>query len=99
MSSLRLSSNIVEVVLHQNQMSILVRSLLPLSLFNPFLQELYFLFVLFFQFGLNALVLHKLNLVHFQFVGSLKRCWTSLWRVIRVEGVASGVHDSFTVLD
>lgn len=53
-------------ILHEDEVSVLVRSLLGLSLFDTFVQEVYSLFVLLLQLRLDALVLNVLQPIHLE---------------------------------
>ena len=57
---------ISDIILHQYQMRILIRSLLCLSLFDSIIQKLNSFFVFFFKFGFDALILNILKPVHLE---------------------------------
>ena len=59
---------ITNIILHQHQMCILIRSLLRLSLFNSVIQKLNSFFILFFEFGFDAFILDVLESVHLEIV-------------------------------
>lgn len=53
-------------VLHQDEVSILIRTLLSLSLFDSFVKEIYSFFILFLKFCFYALVLDILEPIHLE---------------------------------
>lgn len=93
--------DISNIVLHQDQMCILVRTLLRLSLFNSVIQKLHSFFIFFFQFGFNAFVLNILKSVHleiilllldFSFVGVLT---TNRWLILHAWHIPSCILNWF----
>ena len=71
-------------VLHEHKMSILIRSLLRLSLFNSFIQEINSLLILLLQFCLDAFILHVLQPVHLEVVVAFLDLRRKLIRVVLV---------------
>ena len=76
--------DIHNAVLHKHKMSILIWSLLRLSFFNSFIQEINSFFILFFQFGFDAFVLDILESIHLEIVVSVFYLRSELVRVVLI---------------
>ena len=86
--------DISNIVLHQDQMCILVRTLLRLSLFNSVVQKLHSFFIFFFQFGFNAFVLNILKSVHLEIIFLLDCSFvdvltTNRWLILHTTHITS----------
>lgn len=71
---------VAHVILHQNEVCVLIRSLLRLFHFDPFVQKVDALVVFFLQLGLQALVLNELQSVHLELLKRvvLRTLWSEL---------------------
>ena len=97
--------DIPNIILHQHQMCILIRSLLRLSLFNSVIQKLDSFFIFFLEFGFDAFVLNVLEPVHLEtvlllldlaaVVGIVLSNW---WLVLDALKVAGGVLNCLVFL-